>query len=452
MNYAIINGTVVNESEVFTADLIVSDGIISNVLHNGIDDSTLNSRIFDKVIDAKGKFIFPGVIDDQVHFREPGLTHKGDIFTESKAAVAGGVTSFMDMPNVIPPTLNSELLEQRNEIAASKSLANYSFYMGASNDNLKDVLSIDYSKTCGIKVFLGSSTGNLLVNNQHVLSELFSSAKCIIAVHCEDDAIIDENLKKAIAVYGENIPFKAHADIRSAEACYSSTEFAVNLAKKFGTRLHILHLSTALEMGLLDGNSQLAEKKITAEVCIHHLWFSDKDYESKGAYIKWNPSVKTEHDRQELWNALQQGKIDVIATDHAPHNLEEKHRNYLQCPSGGPLVQHSLVAMLENVQKGLISLPDVVKFMSHNPAICFKINNRGFIRENYFADLVIVDLNKKWTVLPENILYKCGWSPFMGHEFSSQVTHTFVSGNLVYEEGVFNENHRGQRLRFNNPA
>ncbi len=452
MNYAIINGTIVNESEVFSADLSIVNGVIAEISREGIDSSRLNSRFYDKIIDAQGKHIFPGVIDDQVHFREPGLTHKGDIYSESRAAVAGGVTSFMDMPNVSPPTLNSELLEERNKIAAAKSLANYSFYMGVSNENLKEVLSIDYTNTCGVKIFLGSSTGDLLVNNQEVLNKIFSSLKCLIAVHCEDDHIISENLKKAVSVYGDNIPFKAHAEIRNTEACYKSSSFAVNLAKKYGTRLHVLHISSAAEMELFEDNTPLEEKKITAEVCIHHLWFSEKDYETKGALIKWNPSIKSENDRQKLFQALLNGKIDVVATDHAPHTIDEKKRTYLQCPSGGPMVQHSFVAMLEFYQKGLISLPEIAKLMSHNPAICFKIKNRGFIRENYYADIAIVDLNKKWMVQPENILYKCGWSPFTGIEFNSQVTHTFVSGNLVYEYGTFNENYSGLRLKFNNPA
>lgn len=448
MNYAIVNGTLVNESAIFRADLFIANGKIVEIIKLGEEKKQSNLQF--EIIDASGKYIFPGIIDDQVHFRDPGLTHKGDIYSESKAAVAGGVTSFMDMPNVNPPSLTSELLEQRYQLAATKSLANYSFYMGMSNENLEEVLSLDYSKICGIKVFLGSSTGNLLVNNKAVLDSLFSKANCLIAVHCEDDTIIAKNLQIAKEKYGNNLPFEEHSTIRSSEACYESSKYAVDLAKKHNTRLHILHLSTAAEMNLFDNEQALSDKKITAEVCVHHLWFSDNDYQEKGAFIKWNPAIKSETDRQALWEALMNGKIDVVATDHAPHTLEEKQNSYLSCPSGGPLVQHSFVAMLECYHKGFCSLADIAKFMSHNPAICYKIKDRGFIRKNYFADLAIVDLHKKWTVAPENILYKCGWSPFNNFEFNSLVTHTFVNGNLVYNQGSFNENIFGQRLIFDN--
>jgi dihydroorotase len=448
MNIAIINGKIINESEVFDAGIIICDGRFKEILREGISSERLNSGFFDKVVDASGKYILPGVIDDQVHFREPGLTHKGDIYTESKAAVAGGVTSFMDMPNVNPPSLTKGLLEQRYEIASGKSLANFSFYMGMSNDNLNEVLSTDYSNVCGVKIFLGSSTGNLLINDHNILNELFASAKCLIAAHCEDDAIIQKNLKTFTEKYGAQIPFSTHAQIRNEDACFSSSSYAVNLARKYGSRLHVLHLSSAKEMSLFDAGIPVSKKKITAEVCIHHLWFSDADYEKKGAFIKWNPSIKTERDRLALWDALKSGKIDVIATDHAPHTLDEKTQNYLQCPSGGPLVQHSLVAMLDFYHNGVISLPEIAKYMSHNPAECFRIKERGYIRPGYHADMVIVDLHQKWTVSPDTILYKCGWSPFENHEFKSKITHTFVNGNLVFENNVFSESEKGQRLEF----
>lgn len=401
-----------------------------------------------QVIDAKGSYLFPGAIDDQVHFREPGLTHKATIHSESRAAVAGGVTSFMEMPNTKPPVFTQQLLEDKYQIASQSSLANYSFYMGASNDNLNEVLKTDIKRVCGLKIFMGSSTGNLLVDNPRTLEAFFAEFPSIIATHCEDEATILKNTADYRAQYGDDIPVKFHPLIRSEEACYKSSSFAVGLAKKFGTRLHILHISTAKETTLFDNTIPLEQKKITAEACIHHLWFNDKDYEQLGTLIKWNPAVKTAHDQQTIFQALMDDRIDVIATDHAPHTLEEKQHNYMNAPSGGPLIQHSLVAMLEFYRRGKISLEKIAQKMSHNPAILFQIEKRGFIREGYFADLVLVDLNKPWKVEESNIIAKCGWSPFMGETFHAAVTHTFVSGHLAYADGVLNESVKGQRLTF----
>lgn len=454
-NYYIYNSNIVNESEIFPGSLIIRDGLIHKVIRPGVTAGLADEIKGMPSLDAGGKFLIPGVIDDQVHFREPGLTHKGDIYTESRAAVAGGVTSFMDMPNTIPQTLTQELLDQKYRLASEKSLANYSFYMGASNDNLDEILKTDPLNVCGLKLFMGASTGNMLVEKPETLEGIFSQVKFLVAVHCEDEATIKANLAHFRELYNDDVPLSVHPLIRSEEACYRSTSLAVQLAEKFGTRLHVLHLSTAHEMNLFRNDIPLADKKITAEVCVHHLWFSDRDYSNFGNRIKWNPAIKTEHDRESLWKALLEDKIDIIATDHAPHTLEEKANKYLTAPSGGPLVQHSLPAMLDFYRQGKISLEKVVEKMCHAPAECFRVDRRGYIREGYWADLALIDPHQPWKVSPSNIFYKCGWSPFEEHTFKSKITHTFVNGNLVYEanpqllEDHFNESVRGMRLKFN---
>ncbi|WP_214071069.1 dihydroorotase [Mucilaginibacter sp. dw_454] len=433
--------TIVNEHKQFVADILVKDGLIEKIAPN-IDAQA------DKVINAEGLYLFPGAIDDQVHFREPGLTHKANIHSESRAAVAGGITSFMEMPNTVPNALTQELLEDKYQIAAQNSLANYSFFMGASNNNLDEVLRTDEKNVCGIKVFMGSSTGNMLVDNPVTLEHLFSQSPMLIATHCEDEATIQSNLAHFKQLLGDNIPVRLHPKIRSEEACYLSSSMAVALAKKYNTRLHILHISTEKETHLFENTTPLKDKRITAEACVHHLWFSNKDYETKGNLIKWNPAVKTEHDRDGILKAVLDGRIDVIATDHAPHTIEEKALPYLQAPSGGPLVQHALVAMLELYHHGKITLEQIAEKMAHNVATCFQIEKRGFIREGYFADLVLADLNKPWQVQKDNILYKCGWSPFEGTTFRSSVKHTIVSGNLAWSDGKLVSDISGKRLSF----
>lgn len=437
------NATIVNENKTFLSDVLIENETIKQIATNIKSDENM------QIIDAKGKILIPGFIDDQVHFREPGLTHKATIATESKAAAAGGITSFIEQPNTIPNATTQKLLEDKFEIAAKTSFVNYSFMFGGTNDNLEELLKIDPKKVAGIKLFLGSSTGNMLVDDVEVLEKIFSSTKMIISVHCEDEATIRKNMAFYTEKFGENIPVKYHPLIRSEEACYISSSKAIELAKKTGARLHIFHVSTEKETHLFRNDIPLEEKQITAEVCIHHLWFNDADYEEKGTFIKWNPAVKTEKDRQGLWKALLDDSIDVIATDHAPHTLEEKNNLYSKAPSGGPLVQHAVIAILEKVKEGVISMEKAVEKMSHNPAKLFQIEKRGFIREGYFADLVLIDTNKSQTVSKENILYKCGWSPFEGTTFSNSITHTFVNGNLVYENGKFNENNFGKRLTFN---
>jgi dihydroorotase len=438
----ITNANIVNEGQVFESDVLIAGPFIEKI---GKD---LQSAEAHQVIDASGQYLFPGAIDDQVHFREPGLTHKGTIYTESRAAVAGGVTSFMEMPNTVPPAFTQALLEDKYRIAAQSSLANYSFFIGASNDNVEEVLKTDASRVCGLKIFMGSSTGNLLVDNPDTLEQFFSRVPFLIATHCEHEPTIRKNTEEFREKYGEDLPARYHALIRHADACYKSSSFAVELAKKHGTRLHILHISTEKETHLFDNTLPLEKKKITAEACIHHLFFNDTDYEQKGMLIKWNPAIKTASDQQAVFKALVDNRIDVIATDHAPHTLEEKGQTYFKAPSGGPLVQHSLVAMLEFAHRGDVSLPWIAQKMAHNPAILFEISKRGYIREGYFADLVLVDLKNPWTVAKENILAKCGWSPFEGHTFRSRVTHTLVSGNLVYQDGKLLEQGPGMRLSF----
>jgi len=441
--YYITGGTIVNEGRTYPGSVLIENGFIIEV-----SDNNHTPPADAIVIDASGKHVFPGVIDDQVHFRDPGLTHKGDIYTESKAAVAGGVTSYMEMPNTVPNTLTQELLEEKYSAASGKSLANYSFYMGVSNDNADEVLKTDTSKVCGVKIFLGASTGNMLVNNMQTLERIFKESKSLIAVHCEDEPTIRQNLDYYKQQYGDDIPVTVHHLIRSREACYKSSSFAVELAQKYGTRLHVLHLSTADEMSLFSNAYSDRNKRITAEVCVHHLWFSEEDYKTKGNFIKWNPAIKEKSDRDALMKALHENRIDVIATDHAPHTIEEKNKPYLSCPSGGPLVQHSLVAMLQMVKEGKISLEMVIEKMCHAPARIFGVEKRGYLRRGYHADIVIADMDSPWTVSKENILYKCNWSPFEGTTFNSKITHTFVGGHLAYNNGHFDESVKGSRLLF----
>ncbi len=441
MSILIKNANIINEGVQLIGDVLIEGERISKVSSN----INCNAK---KTINAKGLYLIPGIIDDQVHFREPGLTHKADIYSESKAAVAGGVTSFMEMPNTLPQTLTQDLLNKKFDLAQKKSLANYSFFMGVSNDNLKEVLETNPKEVAALKIFMGSSTGQMLVDDINVLIEVFKKSNMLIAVHCEDETTIKKNLETARKKYGSNIPITEHQNIRSAEACYKSSSLAVNLAKKFNTRLHVFHISTEKEILLFDNKIPLKDKRITAEVCVHHLFFDDSDYKKKGALIKWNPAIKKKSDKVALIQALIDNKIDVIASDHAPHTKEEKNNLYLNCPSGGPLVQHSLNIMLDLVKKNKISLLKVVEKMCHNPAICFKIKDRGYIREDYFADLVLIDLNNSWKVSKQNLLYKCGWSPLEGLTFNSKVTHTIVNGNLVYNNGVFYEQIKGKKLLF----
>ena len=446
MKILIKNAKIVNENQIIESDLLIENDLISRIGKNISDENV------DNVIDASGKYLLPGIIDDQVHFREPGLTHKGDIESESRAAIAGGVTSFIEQPNTVPNAVTQQLLEEKYQIAAEKSLANYSFMMGGTNDNLEEVLKTNPRNVAGIKLFLGSSTGNMLVDNPETLENIFSKTKMLIAVHCEDEATIRANTEKYRKEFGDDIPMKFHHLIRSEEACYISSSKAVELAEKTGARLHVFHVSTAKETELFRNDIPLKDKKITAEVCVHHLTFTDVDYETKGTLIKWNPAVKTQKDKDGLWKALLDDRIDVIATDHAPHTWEEKQNVYTKAPSGGPLVQHSLQLMLENFQNGKISLEKLVEKMCHNPAILFQVEKRGFIREDYKADLVLVDLNETYTVAKENLLYKCGWSPLEGTTFHSKITHTFVNGNLAFENGKVGEQKHGERLLFDRKA
>ena len=442
MKILIKNARIVNENQIVNSDLLIDHDLISEINLNIAEEGV------DIIIDAAGKTLIPGVIDDQVHFREPGLTHKGDIESESRAAVAGGITSFIEQPNTVPNAVTQELLEEKYLTASEKSYANYGFSMGGTNDNLEEVLKTDPKKVPAINLFLGSSTGNMLVDDPEVLEEIFSQVKMPICVHCEDELTIRNNTEKYRQEYGDDIPVKFHHLIRSAEACHISSSKAVELAKKTGARLHIYHLSTAKETELFQNDIPLKDKKITAEVCVHHLHFTNQDYETRGSLIKWNPAVKTQEDKDGLWKALLDDRIDVIATDHAPHTLEEKDNPYTKCPSGAPLVQHSLVTMLEYFKKGKISVEKIVEKMCHNPAILFEIEKRGFIREGYNADLVLVDLQSPWQVSSENILSKCGWSPLEGTTFHSKVTHTFVNGNLVFENGKISEEKSAARLLF----
>ncbi len=437
------NAQIVNEGKIINSDVLIEGDFIVEI-NSEIKNYSLNTVI----IDAKDKFLLPGIIDDQVHFREPGLTHKANISTESRAAVAGGITSFIEMPNTNPQSTTQELLEDKFKIAAKNSYANYSFMFGGTNDNLDELLKTNPKNVAGIKLFLGSSTGNMLVDDEEVLERIFSSTNMLIAVHCEDETTINNNLKKYKAIYGDDIPIELHPIIRSDEACYISSSKAIELAKKTGARLHVFHLSTAKEMSLFTNKIPLEDKRITAEVCVHHLWFDDKDYAKKGTFIKWNPAVKTAKDKEALWEALLDDRLDIIATDHAPHTLSEKQQVYTKAPSGGPLVQHALLVMLEAVRNDRLSLEKLVEKMCHNPAKIFKIDKRGFIKKGFYADLVLVDNNVSQTVTKENILYKCAWSPFEGTVFHSAVTHTIVNGNIIYNQGKFNDVIKGKRLVF----
>jgi dihydroorotase len=446
MKTLIKNARIINEGRTYKGAVLIDGEFIEQVIEGENIPAELSAGA--SVIDAAGQYLMPGVIDDQVHFREPGLTHKGEIATESRAAVAGGVTSFMEMPNTNPQAVTQQLLEEKYLRAAEVSAANYSFYMGATNDNLDEVLKTDGANVCGIKIFMGSSTGNMLVDDEKVLSEIFRNTKLLVATHCEDEPTIIRNTAVYREKYGEFVPLSAHPKIRSAEACFKSSAKAVELATKFGTRLHVLHLSTADEMKLFSPG-KVTDKHITSEVCVHHLWFDERDYMSYGTRIKWNPAIKSAEDKAALWEALRADRIDVVATDHAPHTLQEKEHSYFKAPSGGPLVQHSLVAMLEMSKKGLISVEKVIEKMCHTPADLFRIDRRGYIREGYYADLVLVDPAHSWVVSPENILYKCGWSPFEGHEFSHRVSYTFVNGEMVYDNGNVISGKQGKRLVFN---
>ncbi|AIG29105.1 dihydroorotase [Flavobacterium psychrophilum] len=437
------NAKIINEGILFEGDVLIENEFIIEIGNN------ISPKSSDcKIIDAEGNYLIPGMIDDQVHFREPGLTHKGDIASESRAAIAGGITTYIEQPNTVPNAVTQELLEQKYQIAAQSSYANYSFMMGATNDNLEEVLKTNPKNVAGIKIFLGSSTGNMLVDNEAVLEKIFSSTKMLIAVHCEDETTIQNNLEKYKAEYGDDIPMKFHHLIRSEEACYISSSKAVALAQKTGARLHIFHVSTAKETTLFS-RIPVEDKQITAEVCIHHLWFTNDDYAKKGTLIKWNPAVKTQADKDELWKALLDGRIDVIATDHAPHTFEEKQNPYTTAPSGGPLVQHALVALFEAFHQGKISIEKIVEKTAHNPAKIFKIDRRGFIKVGYYADLVIVNIGMPWRVNKDNILYKCKWSPFEDYPFKSRITHTFVNGELVFHNAKTKEIHCGKRLEFN---
>ncbi|UCD61178.1 MAG: dihydroorotase [Flavobacteriaceae bacterium] len=436
------NAVVINEGLRFNSDILIEDEIITKM---GNNLSSLGAEI----LEAGGKLVLPGIIDDQVHFREPGLTHKGDIASESRAALAGGITSYMEQPNTNPQTTTIEKLEEKFELASKKSYANYSFLFGGTNDNLEEIKKLDKYACSGVKLFLGSSTGNMLVDNEEVLERIFKNTELVISAHCEDEKTIRENTQKYRAIYGDDIPVECHPLIRSEQACYLSSSRAIALAEKTGARLHVFHVSTGKETGLFRNDIPLEEKKITAEVCIHHLWFSDKDYSEKGTLIKWNPAVKTSADRDQLWQALLDDRIDIVATDHAPHTLEEKNNIYVNAPSGGPLVQHALAAMLEKTLDGNITIEKVVEKMCHNPAKLFQLKKRGFIREGYYADLAIVDMKSAWTVDKNNILYKCGWSPFDGTKFRAKVTQTFVNGHLAYNNGEFSSLRNAKRLTFN---
>jgi dihydroorotase len=445
-NYLITYARIFNEGQSFVGHILVRNGLIYRIFAADSKPAIHSDTI---EIPAKGKWLIPGVIDDQVHFRDPGLTHKGDLTTESRAAIAGGVTTFMDMPNTIPQTVTRELLAEKIQLGESKSLANFSFFMGATNDNLAELQAVDTAITCGIKVFMGSSTGNMLVDDPMSLDGIFRLRKLPIAVHAEDESIIRQNLELYRKQYGDDIPIEFHPMIRSAEACYKASSFAVELARHHQTRLHLIHLSTAREMSLLEPPGPVQDKKITSEVCIHHLWFDDQAYSDKGTLIKWNPSIKSSEDREALVQAVIDDKIDIIATDHAPHTMQEKDRPYTQAPSGAPMVQHSLPVMMEFHHQGRLSMEKIVEKMCHTPADLFRIRDRGYIREGYHADLVLIDPDEPWTINSHNIYYKCGWSPLEGTSLKSRVTHTFVNGNLVYDNGIFDESIKGKLIEFN---
>ena len=440
--FLIKNGLIVNEGQILNRDILIEDQRIQKI---AADITAENAQ----VIDVEGSFVLPGIIDDQVHFREPGLTHKGNLASESMAAVAGGITSFMEQPNTKPQTTTREKLEEKFEMARQSSYANYTFLFGGTNNNLEEIKRLDKHACSGIKLFLGSSTGNMLVDDEEVIEQIFKNTEMVISAHCEDESTIRHNLDHYLTQYGDDIPIRFHPLIRSEEACYISSSSAIRLAAKTGARLHVFHLSTAKETDLFRNDIPLEEKKITAEVCLHHLWFSDEDYEEKGTLIKWNPAIKTKKDRSKLWEALLDDRIDIVATDHAPHTIDEKSQPYVLAPSGGPLVQHALVAMLENYLGGRIALEHIVTKMCHNPAILFDIEDRGFLREGYFADIAVVCTDDSWQVTKDNILYKCGWSPFEGYRFRSKITHTFINGALVYDKGMLTGQKNAMRLTFN---
>ena len=437
------NAKIVNEGNIFKSDILISGDVIVDIAKNILAKNT------DILINAENKFLIPGAIDDQVHFREPGLTHKATIKSESKAAVAGGITSFIEMPNTLPQTTTLKELDKKFDLAKKNSFANYSFMFGGTNTNIKEIKKLDNKRVAALKLFLGSSTGNMLVDNQKVLKEIFESTNLLIAVHSEDEKIINNNLNAFKLKYGNDIPFECHPEIRSEEACLKSTKKIIALAKKTNARLHVFHLSTKSESLLFDNSVKLKDKKITSEVCVHHLWFSDNDYTKKQSLIKWNPAIKSVEDKNALWDALNNDRIDVIATDHAPHTIKEKSKKYLECPSGGPLVQHGLVSMVQHFLNNKISLQKIVTKMCHNPADLFQIKRRGYIRKGYYADIVLLDLNSPWKVEKKNILYKCKWSPFEGITFDSKVTHTFINGKLVFENGKFDDSFRGREITFN---
>ncbi len=442
----VLNAKLINEGKIEEKDIFIENGRFSRIEN---DLSSLKSNTDYTIIDAKGQYAMAGVIDDQVHFREPGLTHKAQIYTEAKAAVKGGTTTFMEMPNTKPQALTQKLLADKYEIAAKDSIANYSFFMGVSNDNLEEVLKTDTTNVCGLKIFMGSSTGDMLVDDREVLETIFTQTDMLIATHCEDEETIKENERLAKAEYGNDVPMRLHPEIRSVEACYKSSSLAVELAKKHNTRLHILHISTEKELDLFTNQIPLEQKRITAEVCVHHLWFDAVDYEKLGSQVKCNPAIKEAQNKDALWKGLLDDRLDIIATDHAPHTWEEKQANYWNAPSGLPLVQHGLLMMLEAYKQHKISLEKIAEKMAHAPAICFQIKDRGFVREGYFADLVLFDLENEITVVSkENLEYKCNWSPFEGNTFNSQITHTIVSGHLAYENGKFDESEKGMRLAF----
>ncbi len=439
--YIIKGAEIINEGQRLFKDVLIEGGRIAQIGANLSSGNAVE-------INADGLWLLPGLIDDQVHFREPGLTHKAEIYTESRAAVAGGITSYMEMPNVIPQTVTQELLAAKYEIGANRSLANYSFFMGGTNTNLEEVLKTDPKNVCGVKLFMGSSTGDMLVDNKKTLENVFSNSPLLIATHCEDEETIRANMKAAVEKYGENIPIEMHPIIRSREACLRSSSMAVELAKRHNTRLHILHISTAEETHIFDNSRPLSEKRITSEACVHHLWFSDEDYAKKGTHIKWNPAVKAVSDREAIWEALLDDRIDVVATDHAPHTLDEKSNLYASAPSGGPLVQQALQAFIEMHKQGRITMERMVEKMCHAPAVCFQLSERGYIREGYWADIVLVDPKASETVERPSLLYKCGWSPFEGQTFSSKIKSTFVSGHLAYHDGKLDDSILGQRLLF----
>lgn len=441
MKYLIKNGTLVNEGKIEQKDILIDGNAISRIDRDITDENAA-------VLDAAGKYILPGIIDDQVHFREPGLTHKASIYSESRAAVAGGVTSFMEQPNTKPAALTQELLEEKYQIAAQTSLTNYTFFMGTSNDNYDEVMKTDFSKVGALKIFMGSSTGNMLVDDEHVLNKIFANIDGIVVTHCEDEDTIKRRTAQYKALFGENIPMNYHPVIRNDEACYISSRLATDLAKKHNTRLHVFHISTAKELSLFRNDIPLKEKRITSEVCVHHLYFEESDYAALGSKIKCNPAIKYKSDKEALLEALLDDRLDVVATDHAPHTLAEKNNTYLHAPSGLPLVQHSLNLMLEFYQQGKISLERIVEKMCHAPADCFRVKNRGYLREGYFADIAILDMDDTWTVSRQNILYKCGWSPLEQHTFKGKVVNTFVNGQLVYDNGNFDESKKGERLLF----